>query len=116
MENDLISRQVAIDALSKAMPSLTTPDGCGELDHDIYIAQETVIDDMRIINDLPSAQPEIIRCKDCKYIAEHHYEENGEPPYIKYTCAYKAGLAKGYQVHEWDFCSRAERREDEKTD
>ena len=60
----------------------------------------------------PSEQPEIIRCKDCKYIEEHHYEEDGEPPCIKYTCTYKAGLTKEYQVHEWDYCSRAERRTD----
>lgn len=59
VDGDTISRQAAIDALSKAMPSLTTPDGCSELDHDIYIAQETIVDDMRIINDLPSARPSL---------------------------------------------------------
>ena len=75
--NDTISRQAAIEALSKAMPSLTTPDGCGELDHDIYIAQETIVDDMRIINDLPSAQPER---KTGKWIgdAETFYKEVNE--------------------------------------
>lgn len=54
--DDLISRQAAIDALAKAMPSLTTPDGCGQFDHDIYIAQETFVDSMQIIADLPSAE------------------------------------------------------------
>ena len=90
--DDLISRQAAIDAL--------------------YHVNEYNGRSVEAIRKLPSAQPEIIRCKDCKYIDEHHYEENGEPPCIKYTCAYKAGLAKEYQVQEWDFCSRAERRQD----
>ncbi len=56
--DDLISRQAAIDALAKAMPSLTTPDGSGEFDHDIQIADEVFVDCMQIINDLPSAQTE----------------------------------------------------------
>ena len=56
--SDLISRQAAIDALAKEMPSLTTPDGCGEFDHDIQITDEAFVDCMQIINDLPSAQPE----------------------------------------------------------
>ena len=103
--NDLISRQAAIDALAKEMPSLTTPDGSGEFDHDIQIADEAFVDCMQIINELPTvqpepikiniddfnkedlerfkkefgntpitvlpAQPEIIRCKDCKYRDEN---------------------------------------------
>lgn len=31
---------------------------------------------------------EIIKCKDCKYYIEAHYEDNGEPPYIKGKCKY----------------------------
>lgn len=58
-------------------------------------------------------QPEIIRCKDCKHKKDHHYENPGEEPYIKSTCENKYGLVKDYQVHDWDFCSRAERRTDE---
>lgn len=58
MENDLISRQAAIEALAKEMPSLTTPDGTGQFDHDIQIADEAFVDAMQIINDLPSAQPD----------------------------------------------------------
>lgn len=56
--SDVISRQDAIDAVGKAMPQLTTPDGCGEFDHEIQIAAEAFSDCMKIINDLPSAQPE----------------------------------------------------------
>jgi len=55
---DTISRQAAIDALAKEMPSLTTPDGSGKFDHDIQITDEAFVDCMQIINELPSAQPE----------------------------------------------------------
>ena len=89
--SDLISRQAAIDAVKK----LAYPDG--------YIDEpfEHVTDALRV---LPSAQPEIIRCRDCKhsdwyktidglsfcYCMEHGSHGNGEN----------------------DFCSRAERKEE----
>lgn len=41
---DLISRQAAIDALGKAIPCLTTPDGSGQFDHEIYMVQEAFVD------------------------------------------------------------------------
>ena len=56
-DGDLISRQDAIDALAKEMPSLTTPDGSGEFDHDIQITDEAFVDCMQIINELQSAEP-----------------------------------------------------------
>ena len=55
---DTISRKAAIDALAKNMPSLTTPDGCGEFDHDIQVTDEAYVDCMQIIHELPSAQSE----------------------------------------------------------
>lgn len=63
--SDTISRAAAIDAIGKAIPQLTTPDGCGEFDHEIQIADEAFLDCMKIISVLPSTQPEIIRCEDC---------------------------------------------------
>lgn len=51
--DDLISRQMAVDALG-------TPHG--------------IIYPIRTIESLPSAQPEIIRCKDCKH-SEHWYKD-----------------------------------------
>ena len=52
---DTISRQAAIDALCKRC-DLVNDDTCGEKCIDI-----------KILEKLPSEQPEIIRCKDCKY-------------------------------------------------
>ena len=54
--------------------------------------------------------PEIVRCGECKHKRDLHYEEPGEEPYIKSICKNKYGLTEKYQVHDWDFCSRAERR------
>jgi len=50
-----------------------------------------------------SAQPEIIRCKDCKH---HHYESEDIP--------YCDRIDYGYGWKDYDFCSRAERRTDGK--
>ena len=53
----------------------------------------------------PSAQPEIIRCKDCKF--KNHYQF---PP--KYD---KKGYCEKHEkiINEIDYCSWAERRNDE---
>ena len=55
-----------------------------------------------ITGELPSAQPEIIRCKDCKHVQEdkifHQYWCNGE------------------EVKPDHFCGYAERRTDERFD
>ena len=56
MDNDTISRQAAIDTVMKFMPSLTTPDGCGQFDKEIYEAQEMFVDIGQALNDLPSAE------------------------------------------------------------
>ena len=67
--NDLISRQAAIDALLK----------CGDWYQGNDEAKRGVSQCIGIVNDLPSAQPEIIRCKDCVnhvddrcLVANHH--------------------------------------------
>lgn len=98
--NDLISRQQAIDALVKAIR-----------EDPYYDSNEAInglgVCDVRVIlNDLPSAQPEITRCKDCKW----------------YGRADKRRFYRGMDclqrridtiVPDKDFCSRAERRTDD---
>lgn len=74
---ELISKKAAIDALGK--------DVMGGLNY------------KRILNSLPSAQPDIIRCRDCKW---HNGEINQCNAQV---CASMCGD---------DFCSRAERREE----
>lgn len=50
----------------------------------------------------------VVRCKDCKYCEECHYEEEGEKPYIKLKCKWS-----NYSHHPNDFCSYGERKENE---
>jgi hypothetical protein len=54
--SDLISRQAAIDALAKNMPTPATPDGAGEFDHEIHIADEAFADAIRIIESIKPAE------------------------------------------------------------
>ena len=82
--NDLISRQAAIDAVKEAYENDEMFDGYE------YRLQE-----------LPSAQPEIVRCKDCKY-AEYIDD-------VKTLWCTECG--QGRTVAPNDFCSYAERRE-----
>ena len=82
MKDDAISRQQAI----------------GEADRWLYDGNDKrTIGEM--LRDLPSAQPEIIHCRDCKH---HHYESKGIP--------YCDRIDYGYGWKDDDFCSRAERR------
>ena len=83
---DLIDKQAAIDAIQGCR-------GC-----------------VKALEGLPSVQPEIIRCKDCKHIVEHKgYGNLGESAF---TCE---GNMDGWVLPD-DFCSHAERRTDEPDD
>ena len=96
--DDYISKRVALYALAKEMPSLTTPDGCGEFDHDIQIADEAFVDSMHVIYDLPSADVvEVVRCKDCKRYIRHDKR-----------CGFW-----NYGVRQDDWCSYGERKDGE---
>ena len=93
--NDLIERQAAIDAFWKLEAELRPS------------AIDAVLDMLKY---LPSAQPEIIRCTECKHYREYDskYVENA----VVVQC-----MADRYPISEtipdgW-FCAGAERRTDE---
>ena len=88
--NDLISRQAAIDAVYGAFRVKDVDDFVDYRD----IAVET-------IKVLPSAQPEIIYCKDCKW-SDWYDAADGH----RYCYCMETGAA-GRTVD--DFCSYAER-------
>ena len=102
-ETDLISRQAAIDALWKALyeyedeteqkfqasDELNTDDW---FMHRIFVQNMSDIDRQTILN-LPSAQPEIIRCKECLWR-------------IGRDCTRFTDLP----VYMDDYCGRAKRR------
>ena len=52
--DDLISRQAAIDAINKAFERVFAWDGTSPLGD-------------KVLENVPSAQPEIIRCEDCMH-------------------------------------------------
>ena len=86
--NDLISRQAAIDALDKSFDSIPM-----EQTTEILLLRK----DLR---NLPSAQPELVRCKDCK----HYYALNE----VRGNCS-EYNFVEKIPI---DFCSWAERKEE----
>lgn len=96
MANDLISRQAAIDAV------LDLPN-CYNGFSDTY--DKACI--IGVLEELPSAEPEIIRCKDCKWFRKE-YGWNC----IEYTVCGVSPTHHPIRTEE-DFCSHAERRTDE---
>jgi len=105
--NDLISRAEAIDTLENTKTAISEN---GEW----YIAKQNAI--MRI-DALPSAQPEIIQCKDCKHFIREDIEEYA--PYGFYNTYFHAFCDKHWDKEQGeyidvnldDYCSFAERRE-----
>ena len=87
--SDLIDRQAAIDALT----ALEEPAPTARHLSAIYDCEDA-------IKALPSAQPEIIRCKDCRY----YQDNNGGYPHM--NCKWDASETPDAD----DYCSAAERR------
>lgn len=107
---DTISRQAAIDALNAL-----EKDGHAYVNGAFF---ETILRDevKRVLEELPSAQPEIIRCKDCKFWLPHSQfgcdEDYGE--YHDY-CKRLVPEDEYYAFYRDadEFCSRAERGTDD---
>lgn len=97
--SDLISRQAAIDSVQGIGRLATLPD------NDAVIRMSAV---EYVLYNLPSAQPEIVRCKDCEFWREHKYAK--EPKRYLPFCGLNAIYTKSD-----DFCSKGERRTDEQT-
>ena len=87
---DLIDRQAAIDAAEKE----SQVDGAYG-----YMDTKSIVD---LLNNLPAAQPEVIRYKDCKY-------------YKTKFCALDTWTNEItiYKAQPDDYCSKAERRTDD---
>ena len=93
--SDLISKQAAIDAAIEA---------ADDWDGGCNIGRQKRIE--KYIRQLPPAEPEIIRCKDCKY-----YEASiACNPWG--VCCHKDWVANsiGHNVDETGWCYRAERK------
>ena len=99
---DSISRQAATDALRK-MQTYKLFSG----DDMLLIDQAGAMTELMM---LPSAQPEIIRCKDCKHFEYDHVENvNGIPLIVSHEICMRWG--DGVKTSENGYCFLAERRE-----
>ena len=104
--DDLISRQAAINALERTAREMFNLSD--EFNH--YLAG--LMDGEMAIRQLPSAQPEIIRCKDCKWWG--YEDDTGN---VRVCHAAKHGHISShweiiiYRTYRGDFyCADAERR------
>ena len=72
--DDLISRQAAIDAINRygsVWMEYTEIMSVDELaERALKASKQSMV---KILHDLPSAQPEIVRCKDCKHNPKHEW-------------------------------------------
>ena len=112
---DLISRQAAIDALSKTIAVNKNPN------HDARVWEEGMNCALTIIGALPSAEPEIIiRCKDCKHWRQQtNYQ--GTPlsfGFCESDDMWRSLYGETYEVSHIDtdddfYCGYAERRTDD---
>lgn len=94
MDSDLISRQAAIDALGEE-PEVWVGD---EYAQGLYQQWHY---DVNALKTLPSAQPEIVRCRDCRF------HENEQPGMV-----YCPAVVGGWVEDDW-FCKGGERRTNE---
>ena len=103
--DDLISRQAAIDAF---LTELTKWERKNLLHTWSTVEVKYFVVDM--LEKSPSAEPEIVRCKECKHQEKffHTDRRRKDGGYYIYGCE----LAEGYShvCLDDDFCSRAERR------
>ena len=95
--SDCINRQAVIDAIVNTVSEIGLHDNSEVARYGATFRQHEIID---IIEGMSSAQPDIIRCKDC---VNYHYntKEQGE----RFVCA-----LDGFIWKPEDYCSYAERK------
>lgn len=107
MNDDAISRRAAIDGLKVGEELLSRVLEDTEVVGNVRDKYEWGLGLLKScisdIEDLPPAQPEIIRCKDCKWWA---VIPNDDSELSDYRACY---ALKHYRTKAIDFCSRAER-------
>lgn len=99
---DSVSRAAAIEAVIAAILDCPNSLGVGTREYRYELIKELI---EPCLLSLPAAQPDIIRCKDCKYaeVADPEDTQDG------YTCQFHRGSI----WFSGSYCSWAERRTDE---
>ena len=101
--DDLISRQAALDAI-RMLQTYKLYDG-----DEMYLVDKADVQTELMM--LPSAQPEIIRCKDCKHFEyDHPYIIQGIPVLGHEVCN---AWGDGCKTDQNGYCFMGERRTDE---
>ena len=95
--SDLIDRQAAIDEIDEWIKAFRE-NGHKESAADACLIQDGIIQ-------LPSAQPEIVRCKDCR-----HFKQVFAPNDNDGLCGHWHSKCDA-RTNRNDYCSHAERRE-----
>lgn len=123
--SDLISRQAAIDTegleeeirCEMCKNPMHTDRGCdGNCKYDEKLYEKI----MQILNErikpLPPAEPEIIRCKDCKYFELDHFEKMEEFP-VPIIVAHEICMkwSDGCRTSKDGWCFMGERRTDDQS-
>ena len=91
--NDLISRKAAIKALERKKDKNAKGDIAG-------FYNKIIQNDIDALMQLPSAQPEIIRCKECRW---------GREVCGNIECFVDSNIPPEYHGYEW-FCPNGERK------
>lgn len=104
--DDLISRQAAIDTIGDKFDEIyKTKQKGATYPHDDFFQGMAYAEN--IVRQLPSAQPEIIRCSECSYHKEMHLPPTDTEDAVTITWCEKHRIAN---VKDDDFCSRWERK------
>lgn len=117
LDVDPWARDIAIDAMQRLLEQASCRQVTGKLDDTIsrHAAIDALLeaypDNMDvefILGKLPSAQPEIIRCKDCNHVERARSEEVAR----KFGQIYICGRHVFLNPNPDDYCSLAERKTD----
>ena len=111
LATDTISRQAAIDAAMNDSLIINAMDSVK--DGDIHRTKRAIV---RLLASLPPAEPEIIRCKDCKYGGYEPATPNKYHPCdLAFPAHWRCYYYKKFTpiVTQDGFCNKAERRSDE---
>ena len=109
---DLISRQAATEAIENIdwyhlRDGVMVHGANSKEDEPLYKAEDVY----NVLNDMPSAQPEIIRCRDCRHFEhDHPYIIQGVPVLGHEVCN---AWGNGCKTDENGYCFLAERRTNE---